>query len=233
MKPHSHSLRLPLGLLALASLGTAGCLCPPCGPPPGVAGAGANAVASGPVSVGSKLVFWDGDGEGAGAKDWITADEKNGGKAKLAPEPGAGVNGSTGLKFHGEGPGFIGFGWNLFGWWPANAGYDITPYSHLTFQIRVEGKTPAEAPEPGAITVRLGCSANANKFESATLPVEKYAKGFSDGKWHLVSIPIAAFLKGASPKFDPQSFWELRMGTWNGESKNFDIYIDDITAEKK
>jgi hypothetical protein len=229
MKPHSHSLDAILGLFALAYLGTAGCLCPPCGPPPGVAGA--NAGSSGPVAVGSKLVFWDGDGEGAGAKEWTSADEKKGMKITVTPVTGTGVNGSTGLKFHGEGPDFLGIGWNLFGWWPANAGYDLTPYSHLTFQIRVEAKTPADAPDPGSVTVLLGCSANKNN--SATVSVEKYAKGFSDGKWHLVSIPISAFLKGAGAKFDPQSFWEFRMGTWSGTPKNFDIYIDDIAAEKK
>lgn len=229
MKPHSHSLGAVLGFTALVSLGTAGCLCPPCGPPPGVAGAGANG--SGPVPVGSRQVFWDGDGEGSGAKEWTTCDEKNGGKVKVAPEAGTGINGSTGLKFHGEGPGYVGLGWNLFGWWPANAGYDITPYSHLTFQIRVEGKTPAEAPDPGAVTVLLGCSANKN--DSATVSVEKYAKGFIDGKWHKVSIPISAFLKGPGAKFDAQSFWEFRLGEWSGTPRNFDIYIDEIAVEKK
>lgn len=233
MKPHSHSLRVPLGLLALVSLGTAGCLCPPCGPPPGVAGAGANAVASGPVPVGSRQVFWDGDGMGAGAKGWTAPDEKSGSKTSLEPAPGTGINGSTGLRFHGEGSEFIGFGWNLFGWWPSNAGYDLTPYTHFTFQIRVEAKTPEEAPESGSVTVRLGCSANANKFETTSIPLEKYAKGFLDGKWHQVSIPIALFLKGSGSKFDPQSFWEMRMGTWSGGAKKFDIYIDDIAAEKK
>jgi hypothetical protein len=181
--------------------------------------------------VGSKLVFWDGDGEGSGAKEWTAADEKAKGVAKVTSEPGTGINGSTGLKFHGEGPGFVGMGWNLFGWYPANAGHDLTPYTHLTFQIRVEAKTPADAPESGAVTVTLGCSANKN--DSTSVTVEKYAKGFLDGKWHLVSIPISAFLKGAGAKFDAQSFWELRLGTWSGTPKNFDIYLDDIAAEKK
>lgn len=233
MKPHSHSLRATLGLSALAILGTAGCLCPPCGPPPGLAGAGANVSASEPVPVGSVLTVWDGDGMGAGAKGWTAPDEKSGSKTRIEPEPGSGVNGSTGLRFHGEGPEFIGFGWNLFGWWPANAGHDISPYSHLTFQIRVEAKKPEEAPEPGSVEVRLGCSAHDNKIESASLSLEKYAKGFTDGKWHKVTIPLAAFYKGSGSKFDPQSFWEFRMGTWSGVPKNFDIYFDDIAVEKK
>jgi hypothetical protein len=63
--------------------------------------------------------------------------------------------------------------------------------------------------------------------------VEKYAKGFTDGKWHKVAIPISAFVKGAGAKFDLQSFWELRISTWSGTPRNFDLIIDEIAAEKK
>jgi hypothetical protein len=231
MKRPTHPLYAALCMFALASLGTAGCLCPPCGPPAALGTAAGASAAAGPAAVGSRLVFWDGDGEGAGAKEWTTADEKKGVKIKVGPEPGAGINGSTGLKFHGEGSGYIAIGWNLFGWYPVNAGYDLTPYSHFTFQIRVEAKTPEEAPDPGAVSLLLGCSGN--NFSSTTVTVEKYAKGFTDGKWHKVSIPISAFTKGAGAKFDPQSFWEFRLGAWSGTPRNFDITIDDIAAEKK
>ena len=122
-------------------------------------------------------------------------------------------------------------GWNLFGWYPQNAGYDLSPYSHLTFQIRVEAKTPADAPEPGAVGVLLGCSGN--KFDSTTVTVEKYAKRFTDGRWHKIEIPITAFVKGSGAKFDLQSFWEFRISTWSGTPRNFDIFIDEIAAEKK
>ena len=77
----------------------------------------------------------------------------------------------------------------------------------------------------------LGCSANKN--DSTTLPVERYAKGFSDGKWHKVELPIAAFKKGPGAKFDLTSFWEFRIATWSAAPRNFDLYIDDIAAEKK
>ena len=121
-------------------------------------------------------------------------------------------------------------GWNLFGWYPENAGVDLTPYSHLTFQIRVQAKSPQDAPEPGAVGVLLGCSANKN--DSATVPIEKYMKGFTDGKWHKVSFPISALTKGAGAKFDLGSFWEFRISTWSGSPRNFDIYFDDLAAEK-
>ena len=225
-------------LVVLASVSTAGCLCPPC---PGAVAAGPAAVAAAPgaaaavapAASGSRLVLWDGDGEGGAAKGWDACDQKPGaGCSKVGPAPGVGTNGSTGLQLHGEGPGFLGMGWNLFGWYPENAGYDMTPYSHLTFQIRVEAKSPETAPEPGSVSVLLGCSKDKEK-NSATVALEKYAKGFQDGKWHKVEIPISAFTKGAGAGFDAQSLWEFRLATWSGTPRHFDIYLDDIALEKQ
>ncbi|HEY5284827.1 MAG TPA: hypothetical protein VIM14_18690, partial [Polyangia bacterium] len=152
-------------------------------------------------------------------------------KVKIGADSGSGTNGSTALKLHGEGPGAILMGWNLFGWYPENAGYDMTPYNHLTFQIRVEAKSAEAAPDPASVVVLLGCSRN--KKNSASLSVEKYAKGFQDGKWHKVEIPISAFTKGAGAGFDAQSLWEFRLATWSGSPRHFDIFLDDITLEKQ
>jgi hypothetical protein len=234
MKPHSHSLQAHLWLFALASAGAAGCLCPPCPGKAAVAGPSAAAgagTASALAATGSRLLIWDGDEAGTGAQGWESCDQKPTCKVKVGAEQEAGMNGSNGLRFHGEGPGWIGMGWNLFGWYPADAGFDLTPYTHLTFQIRVQAKSPADAPEADAVGVLLGCSRN--KFDSASVPIEKYGKGFVDGKWHKVSIPISAFAKGSGAKFDMQSFWEFRISTWAGTPRNFDIYVDDLAAEKK
>src|SRR5215831_2906028 len=223
--------------LAVLTLGTAGCLCPPC--PTAGAAAAAPVTAGGmgtspalaepssaPVASGSQLPIWDGDGAGAGAQGWESCDKAPNCQAKVGPDSGTGVNGSTALKLHGEGPGYIGMGWNLFGWYPENAGVDLSPYSHLTFQIRVEAKSADEAPDPGSVGVLLGCSRNKN--DSSTVTVERYAKGFEDGKWHKVSIPIATFVKGPGAKFDLGSFWEFRITTWSASPRHFDLFIDDI-----
>jgi hypothetical protein len=121
-------------------------------------------------------------------------------------------------------------GWNLFGWYPETAGVDISPYSHLTFQIRVDAKSAEAAPEYFGLS--LGCS-NKNKKDSADVAIERYAKAFADGKWHKIEIPISALTKGPGAQFDLQSFWEFRLHTWTGTPKNFDIYIDDIAVEKQ
>jgi hypothetical protein len=233
MKPNSHPLFAWLAVLA--SLCTAGCLCPPCpgktaaaGPAPTAAGAN---VPAGPVAVGSRLVIWDGDEVGTGAQPWESCDQKPACQVKVGVESSAGINGSNAIKFHGEGSGWIGMGWNLFGWYPENAGVDLSPYTHLTFQIRVAGKTPGAPVDPGAAAVLLGCSAN--KFDSSDAPIEKLVRTYGDGQWHKVSIPITTLTKGAGAKFDVHSFWEFRISTWSGNQRYFDIYIDEIAAEKK
>jgi hypothetical protein len=226
--------------LAVLVLGTAGCLCP-C--PNGVVAAApttagtpmqaAPAMGAAPgaaVATGGRLVIWDGDGAGNGAQGWDACDPKAG-CSKVGIDSGSGTSGGTSIKLHGDGTGYIGMGWNLFGWYPENAGVDLTPYTHLTFQIRVEAKSPADAPDPGSVGVLLGCSRNKN--DSATVTVERYAKGFTDGKWHKVEIPIAMFTKGAGAKFDLGSFWEFRIATWSAAARHFNIYIDDIAAEKQ
>lgn len=240
MTPNSHTLYASAWLALLVSASTAGCLCPPC---PGAVASGPAAAAAAPAAsnaaqttavaasaaAGSKLVIWNGDGEGGGAQGWNSCDQAPTCKTSLGPDSGSGVNGSAALKFHGEGPGWLGMGWNLFGWYPEGAGIDISPYSHLTFQIRVEAKSADVAPE--YLGLSLGCS-NKNKKDSADIPVERYAKTFADGKWHKVEIPISALIKGAGSQFELQSFWEFRLHTWTGTPKNFDIYLDDITVEK-
>jgi hypothetical protein len=240
MTPNSHTLYASAWLALLVSASTAGCLCPPC---PGAVASGPAAAAAAPAAsnaaqatsvaasaaAGSKLVIWNGDGEGGGAQGWNSCDQAPTCKTSLGPDSGSGVNGSAALKFHGEGPGWLGMGWNLFGWYPEGAGIDISPYSHLTFQIRVEAKSADAAPE--YLGLSLGCS-NKNKKDSADIPVERYAKTFADGKWHKVEIPISALIKGAGSQFELQSFWEFRLHTWTGTPKNFDIYLDDITVEK-
>src|SRR5580692_5673179 len=118
----------------LALLSQAGCLCPPCPGTPasnGVAqeGAGAEAaVKAAPVAPGSRLVIWDGDKVGGG-QGWADCAKKGACKSTLTKAPGVGVDGSAALKFHGEGPDWIGAGWNWVNYDPNSAGTDISQYT--------------------------------------------------------------------------------------------------------
>ena len=77
---------------------------------------------------------------------------------KLGVASGDGVDGSQAVHFHGEGSKWIGMGWNWFGWWPKDAGTDISAYDTLQFSIRVVADAK-NAPQPAGMTVALRCSA--------------------------------------------------------------------------
>jgi hypothetical protein len=240
LRTSNTSLRVTL-VLSIVVLHESGCLCPPCpntpgagaaapAPPPPSAAATTEAIAAAPAAaVPARLVLWDGDKTGAG-QAWASCNKKPECKVSFSKAAGAGIDGTVGLKFHGEGPDWIGGGWNWFGWYPETAGTDISPYRNLTFQIRVEAKSADAAPEPSSVAVILGCSKGTKN--SADAPVQRYAADFANGQWHKVSIPIADLTSGTGAAFDPKTAWEFRVATWSGPPRDFNIYVDDIAVEK-
>jgi hypothetical protein len=223
----------PAGLgvvLALASL--PGCLCPPCDVPGAAApetAAAEPAAKSSPVAAGARLVIWDGDKAGAGS-GWADCTKKGQCKSTLSKAAGVGVDGSAALKFHGEGTDWIGAGWNWVNYDPNSSGTDISQYTVLTFQIRVE--STADAPmDPSSLAVLLGCIKG--KKDSSDLSVAQYTKDFADGKWHKVVIPISELTKAKGAAFDLRSAWQFVFTTWSGSNRNFTIYLDDLAVEKE
>ncbi len=216
-------------LLAVSFL-VVGCICPPC--PEDAASAAAEDTPSAPVAAGDSRLIWDGDSAGSKADGWADCDTKPGCKATVAMDSSGGVDGSAGLHFHASGPKWIGMGWNWFGWWPENAGIDISGYDVLRFSLRFDVPKPADAPDPSAVTVALVCSNG--KQGSASVALDRYLKNPGDGKWHEVEIPLSEFYKGKDgQKFDPKTAWELTFGTWAGSTRTFDAYIDNISVHKK
>jgi hypothetical protein len=227
-----------ISLCASALVLAPACLTPPC-----QCGQGAAAPAAAPAApagvapsvaatpaTGDKVIIWDGDENGLTAKGWQDCDKKaEGCKATLAPTPAAGFNNSVGLKAHGEGPGWIGFGWNWYGWFPENAGTDISGYKFLKLRIRIEAKSADEAPDPGSIGVSIKCSSNKEKGQSKDVAFVKHTKeNLIDGQWHEVVLPTADMKKA---EFDPKSAWEFVLSTWSPTPRNFNLYLDDIRFE--
>jgi hypothetical protein len=182
-----------------------------------------------PLAVGARLSLWNGDGDNQGSnpKSWESCDAKPC-TAKVAAELSVGKDSSSGLHFRGDGPQFIGGGWNLFGWYPADAGIDISRYDTLQFWLKIESESPALMPDE--INVALGGSGDNN---SAFAPVSRADKKFNDGQWHLIEIPLTALRKGEGKNFNPQSVWEFRINTWNAVPKKFDAFVDEIAVVKK
>jgi hypothetical protein len=214
------------------------CLTPPCpcaqgaaapqAAAPAPAGVAPSVAASAPAA-GDKAIIWDGDENGLGAKGWQDCDKKPDCKVTLLPTPGTGFNNSVGLKAHGEGPGWIGFGWNWFGWYPENGGTDVSGYKFLKLRIRVEAKNADEAPDPASIGVSIKCSSNKEKGQSKDAPLVKHTKeNLIDGQWHEVTIPTAVMAKA---EYDPKTAWEFVLSTWSSTPRNFNLYLDDIRFE--
>ena len=169
------------------------------------------------------LDFWD------GGKSWAECDAKPKCEATLAAKSGVGVGGRKGLEFHAEGSGWAGSGWSWFDWYPTTAGTDLSPYTRLTFQIRVEAKSPDAMPDPTMVAVQLACGPSSKTTSRAM--VQKYDANFDDGRWHKLVVPMADLRNGDGANFDWRTAWELRLSTWSATARNFNIYIDQIAAE--
>jgi hypothetical protein len=224
---------LAAAFFALGS--TPACLCPPCAagaaaPTAGASETAAAPAASAPVAAGQRHVIWDGEESTAG-QGWASCDKEGECKATLMPAPGKGANGTGGLELHGEGPGWQGGGWNWFGWYPENAGTDLSGYDHLSFSVKVTSPSKDKSPDAGGISLAFGCSKD--KKNSADASLGKYAADAANGQWHEVSIPLADFFAGKGAECDARSAWELRVSSWSGTPVNFDLVLDNVAVVKK
>jgi hypothetical protein len=228
-----------LTLAAACSLGAStACLCPPCAAPgattaaatPAAEAAPAAAGGGGPVASGTQTMIWDGE-EAAAGMSWASCDKEGKCKATLAIAQGEGANGTNALKLHGEGEGWQGGGWNWHGWWPENAGTDISGFDNLTLSVKVAGASKEKTPQATGINFTFGCSKD--KKNSADANLGKYAATAADGQWHEVTIPLKDFFDGKGAECDARTAWEIRVSSWAGTEMNYDILLDNIAVKKK
>jgi hypothetical protein len=183
------------------------------------------------VGEGVELV-WDGDEKGGNAKEWANCNLKEGCKSTVRAVPGEGVNKSVGLEWHVEGKDWKGFGWNWHGFWPENAGTDVSGFKNLTFWIRLKLDDPKEPPpEVKDITVALASSTN--KQETAQVSLIGLVDNIADGEWHEVVIPLGDFAKGKGKDFDFTRAWEFRLGEYAMKGRNFTVYVDNIGFDNR
>lgn len=226
----SHSLTRTLALVSLpvvALLAAASsCIRPPPFDP--------SEVAASDVEVTEEVfLVWDGDEHGGNAKEWANCNLKDACKSTLKTAPGEGVNGSVGLEWHVEGKDWKGFGWNWFGWWPENAGTDVSGYKNLSFWIRLRADDPKGVPELKDLSVFLAGSSKGNKDETAQVALIGYIEDLSDEKWHEIIIPVSDLTKGKGKDFDLTKTWEFRMGEYSMVPHNFTIFVDNIGFDNR
>jgi len=175
------------------------------------------------ASVVDKHVVWDGD-KFAHGLSWASPQSP---LIFIKSQMEEAHNGKVALEFHGEGSGFIGGGWNWHGWYPPNAGTDISKYANLSFWIKVQGENPQ------GLTVSLTCSSS----KKATDPLSAWEYvgdnvDIMDGNWHEVVIPLKdMYAKGG--EFDPRSAWEIDLNSWAPQKRAFSIFIDEIGFDNR
>ena len=167
---------------------------------------------------------WNGDSVGLQAMGWTAPTNTT----SLKPEAGTGADSTTGLNWKAEGKDWMGFGWNWFRWWPADAGTDTTGYAYLVFKLKITAAPSGKLPIADTLSVSLTSSGNPGKM-SDSVNIAKYAADLTDGKWHLVSIPLKDFMVTDKGRlFNPKSVWEFDFGTWSEDKRSFTVNIDDI-----
>ena len=160
-------------------------------------------------------------------KNWVAPKSDNN---TLVVDEKAGKDGVPALHFHGEGAGWFGAGWNWCGWWPADAGNDISAKKNLHFWVK--GKTAGD--DKGvAFTVALASSNAAapdKPGKTGAVNIADYVAKWADGEWHEITIPLADLDKGAKAesKLDAAKAWELDIGSWAQDDRKLDVWLSDI-----
>lgn len=176
-------------------------------------------------------LVWDGDEVGGNAKEWANCNLKAACASTIKATPSEGVNKSVGLEWHVEGKDWKGFGWNWHGFWPADAGTDISGYKNLSFWVRLRLDDPKQAPEAKDITAGLTCSTG--EKETAQVSLGSYVDGLADQEWHEVVVPLSDLTKGKGKDFDLTKAWEFRMGEYSMTERNFTLFIDNIGFDNR
>jgi hypothetical protein len=177
-------------------------------------------------------LIWDGDEKGGNAKEWANCNLKQGCKSTVKVTAGEGVNKTVGLEWHVEGKDWKGFGWNWHGFWPENAGTDISQYKNLSFWIRLRLDDPKNPPELKDLTVALA-SSNKAKGETAQAPLIGYVESLTDQEWHEIIVPIGDLTKGKGKDFDLTKAWEFRLGEYAMSERNFTVFVDNIGFDSR
>jgi len=182
------------------------------------------------------VIVWNGDDIVGNAKGWAApkAEEQKPSVSSIEPVEGEGKDGSVGLVWKAEGPEWKGFGWNWYGWWPSDAGTDISKHVYLVFWMKVKVDDPKLIPDLEALTVGIGSSGGSGEKATEWIPILPFAEGedLLDGEWHKIKIPVDELaLRPKSEGFDRKTTWELRMGIWSPEPQKFTIVLDNIGFE--
>ncbi len=169
-----------------------------------------------------KDVVFDGDQVGENAKGWADPPEK---ASVAAQDKEVRIAGKKTVEFHGKGTGWMGCGWNWFGWYPEDAGTDVSHYKNLRFWAKLTGDK-----KPVLLSATLVANeTDKDKKASEACSLFKYCAGLSDGKWHEIVIPISDLY--VKKDVNRTKVWEMMLGCWTDDEVNFTLFVDEIAFE--
>jgi hypothetical protein len=170
-----------------------------------------------------ELIVWSGD-RPAG-QTWA----RLGPHGSLRVEKDAGVgDGGKGLLLHMDGDGYRGCGVNWKGWYPPDAGDDVSRYNALVFHIRQLTKV-----EGADLTVALVDNVKRKDGEPASNAVSIVGDGALDkidGHWRRVVLPLERFTRGKPLRLD--RVWEVDFSNHGKDELTFAIDRIGFAVEK-
>ena len=169
-----------------------------------------------------KEIVFDGDKVGENAKGWSDPAEK----ATVAlQDKEVRTAGKKTVEFHAKGTGWMGCGWNWFGWYPEDSGTDVSRYKDLHFWAKLTGDK-----KPALLSATLIANGtDKDKKASETCSLLKYCANLADGKWHEIVIPMKdLYLKKDANR---AKVWEMMLGCWTEDDVNFSLFVDEIAFE--
>lgn len=173
-----------------------------------------------------RLVVWNGEKEGsrdmARGGGWVHPKDDVF-SVKVQGQEAHG--GKQAVQFHGEGDGWMGFGWNWLAWTPGDGGDDARNMTHLVFWMKYAGAKPTR------LDVRLATSSN-DRAVSEEVSILAYCPTADDGQWHEVRIPLSAFVLKTG-KMSMAKLWEIDLGVVTEGPNACDIYLDDVGFEQR
>jgi hypothetical protein len=169
------------------------------------------------------LVVWT--GSRPQGQTWAKAGPKGG--LKVVPSAGQGDN-PRGLVLHLDGDGYRGAGLNWKGWYPPEAGDDVSRYTALVFSIRQVTQV-ADAD----LTVSLVDNVKRKDGEAAGNPLSVLADGGVDrldGTWRRVRLPLRRFT--ADRPLVLSRLWQIDFSNVGNRELIFQIDRIGFTAAK-
>ena len=171
----------------------------------------------------AELTVWSGD-HPAG-QTWA----KLGPHGSLRVEKDAGLGDSgKGLVLHMDGEGYRGCGVNWKGWYPPDAGDDVSRYNALVFHIRQVTQVAG-----ADLTVSLVDNVKRKEGEAASSAVSVVGEGALekiDGRWRRVVLPLDRFTRGQPLQLG--RLWQVNFSNYGPDELTFAVDRIGFAVEK-